>query len=109
VRLIISKGFQSFSHQKTMACHTLRHSINFVKKIGINLAYEEGYVIGKGTEVFQFKGCKYLIDFDDSFNQRVVSSLSCTFIVKLLMELRIKIYAYDKRREIKIESDCKFV
>jgi hypothetical protein len=58
-----------------MACHTLRHSINFVKKIGINLAYEEGYVIGKGTEVFQFKGCKYLIDFDDSFNQRVVSSL----------------------------------
>ena len=58
-----------------MAYHTLRHCNNFVKKIGINLAYEEGYIIGKGTEDFQFKGRKYFIYFDDSFNQRVLSSL----------------------------------
>ena len=43
-----------------MAYHTLRHCNNFVKKLGINLAYEEGYIMAKARKIFNLNGASIL-------------------------------------------------
>src|SRR5689334_8468694 len=59
---------------------------DFIKKTGKKLEYEEGHVIRKGAQGFQFKDCKYymysnrwLLIIGNTF----MPQMSCAFIVKI--------------------------
>jgi hypothetical protein len=58
---------------------------HFVKKTGRKLAYDEGYVIGKGAEGFQCKDCKYFMYSGNCLliKGNFTPEMSCGFIVKI--------------------------
>ena len=58
---------------------------DFIKKTGRKLESEEGYVISKGEEGFQFQDCKYYMYSEKCLLIKGTFRLeiSCAFIVKI--------------------------